>query len=130
MSIADQLAATPPQIRCFALVGQFLSPWAALEAAINNAIQTALQIASVQAVVITHNMQLRDKINVLRTVCDQCVNEPDCTYYKNQLAKIARFSSHRNMVAHDAFHVDDAKNADGVMFVSAKMKGTFALPIV
>jgi hypothetical protein len=73
MSFADQLAATPLQIRCFALVGQFLSHWAALEATINNAIQTAYQITSEQAAVLTQNMQLRDKINVLRTVCHLCV---------------------------------------------------------
>jgi hypothetical protein len=130
MSIADQLAATPPQIRCFALVGQFLNQWAALEATINNAIQTAFQITSIQEVVITRNMQFRDKINVLRTVCDLCVPEPDCAHYKNRLVAISKYSAHRNMVAHDAFHVDDADGADGVMFVSAKAKGRFELPIV
>ena len=47
MSIADPLAATPPQIRCFALVGQFLSHWAALEATINSLIQTAFSLTAI-----------------------------------------------------------------------------------
>jgi hypothetical protein len=33
------------------------------------------------------------------------------------------------MLAHTSFHPDDAEDADGVMFVTVKAKGTFALPI-
>ena len=114
------------QIRCFALIGQFLSHWAALEATINSAIQTAFSITAIQEVVLTRNMQSRDKTNVLRTVCDLCVPEPECAHYKNRLVAIGKFAAHRNMVAHDSF----AQGADGAMFVSAKAKGKFDLPII
>ena len=130
MSIADQLAATPPEIHCFSLVGQFLSHWAALEATINSAFQTAFGLTAIQEVVLTRNMQFRDKTNVLRTVCDLSVPEPECAHYKNRLVAIGRYAAHRNMVAHDSFHPDDAQDADGVMFVSAKAKGKFDLPII
>ena len=75
-------------------------------------------------------MQFRDKTNVLRTVCDLCVPEPQCALYKNRLVAIGKYAANRNMVAHDSFHPDDAQGADGVMFVNAKAKGKFDLPII
>lgn len=92
----------------------------------NNALQVALQITSVQAAVLTKNMQLRDKINVLRTVTDQCVPEPDCKFYKKRLDAIAEYSKHRNMIAHDSFHPDD--KGDGVHFVVVKAQNKLLFP--
>jgi hypothetical protein len=124
--IGDQLAQTPHEIRCFALVGQFLHHWAALEATLNNAIETAFGLKAIQGVVLTKNIQLRDKIHILRTITDMSVCEPDRTFYTQCLNAIAEFSAHRNMIAHDSFHPDD--QGDGVLFVVAKVKSGLKFP--
>ena len=130
MSTADQLAAIPPEIRCFALVGQLLSHWAELEATLDVAIQTAFQLDQDQTARMTKIMRLRDKIRVLHGACESCIPDPDRAHYKTQLDAISKYTAHRNLALQGLFRPDDAEKADGVMFIGSAARGRHGLPIV
>jgi hypothetical protein len=125
MPLADPLAATPPEIRTYALVGQFLFHWAGLEATLSDAVERAFGLTAIQGVVLTSNVWLEAKVRILRTVVDESLEEPDCAQYKRVLRDILKFSAHRNMMAHSSFYPDD--ESDGVLFVYPRAAGSLKL---
>jgi hypothetical protein len=56
-----------PETRAYALIGQFLKRWSNLEQQIHEAIGAALGLDETRRYILCANLQLRDKINVLRT---------------------------------------------------------------
>jgi hypothetical protein len=118
-----------PQTRCFALVGQFLHEWSNLELCIHDAIGSALKLNDLTRFIICANMQLRDKLNFLRTIVDVSkMPDSDRDHFSARLRDLAEYSFVRNMMAHDPFEPD--VSGDGVIFSAVKAKGRFSLPPV
>jgi hypothetical protein len=117
-----------PEIRCYALVGQFLQTWSVMEGALHNAIGTALSIETTKLQILCANIRFRDKIHILSTLIDVAPifsNEVK-TEFRKALRQLAEYSHARNMVAHDPFRLDASK--EGVEFLTVKAKGKFDLP--
>ena len=116
-----------PETRCYALVGQFLQAWSAMELSLRDAIGAALKIEPVKLQIIYANLRFRDKINILRTLIDVSFLPEDYkARAKSKLRKVANHSSKRNMVAHAPFGPDATKT--GVQFLTVKATGTFETP--
>ncbi len=116
-----------PETRAYALVGQFLQAWSAMELALRDAIGAALKIEPVKLQIIYANLRFRDKINILRTLIDiSSLPEDYKARAKSKLRKVANHSSKRNMVAHAPFGSDATKT--GVAFLTVRASGTFETP--
>lgn len=115
-----------PNVRCWALVGRFLQHWALMEAALKNAVAKALGLDLIQEAILTNNLQLRDKIHILRTAVDIASIHPgtERVRFKKILKDIGEYSPTRNMMAHDVF----APHDDGVKFLIIKAKGSLQFP--
>lgn len=110
---------------CVALVGQFLHEWSFLEYEMEQAIGAALGLSSIQRLMITKNMQLRDKINLLKTVAYMASSEKERSNRAKMLSAIADFAGNRNMIAHDLFL--PSKDGRGVNFLVTKARGRLAI---
>ena len=117
-----------PEIRCFALVGQFLQAWSIMEGSLHNAIGTALSIETTKLQILCANMRFRDKIHILTTLIDVApiFSKEEKSELMKTLRGLADDSGNRNMIAHDAFRPDD--EGVGVEFLTVKAKGKFDLP--
>lgn len=117
------------QRRAYALVGEFLHTWSEMELCLHDAIGAALRLDSLMQFILCANMQLRDKLNVLRTVVDVS-DIPDGMreHFSKRLRELTDYSPVRNMMAHDPFEPNS--NGDGVIFSAVKAKGKFDLPPV
>jgi hypothetical protein len=113
-----------PETRSYALVGQFLKRWSQLQDEIHEAIGAALNLDETKRYILCANLQLRDKLHILRTLVnvsslpDDAKDEADST-----LADIANYTK-RNMIAHDAFEPE----GDGVVFLPVKAKKIILTP--
>lgn len=115
-----------PYLRAVALVGQYLQRWSSLESSLNEAIGRAFGLTAVQEAIITRNMQLRDKLNVLKTVIALVNNDRDSRYTKT-LTEIGNLlTTERNLLAHESFWDDD--KGDGVQFLTVRAKGKLTFP--
>jgi hypothetical protein len=114
-----------PEIRAYALIGQFLKRWSELEQQIHEAIGAALGLDETRRYILCANLQLKDKVNVLRTLVQQSSFPIDVKESTNtELAAIQNYT-HRNMIAHDAFEPDPE---GGVVFLPVKAKKQFSRP--
>ena len=116
-----------PDTRCYALVGQFLQAWSAMELSLRDAIGAALRIEVAKLQIICSNLRFRDKTNILRTLID-ISSQPDDQkdQAKKELKKLEDHSGIRNMIAHDPFGPDPTKT--GVEFFTVRAKGKFETP--
>jgi hypothetical protein len=117
-----------PDTRAFALVGMFLQYWALMEEALREAMAKALGLQMVQAVIVASNIQLRDKIHILKTAVSitQFPDPEERERFTKLLQQIADSAHKRNMVAHDLFF--PPADGDGVRFLVFKAKGKFSMP--
>jgi len=117
-----------PEIRCYALVGQFLRAWSVMEGSLHNAIGTALSVETTKLQILCANMRFRDKIHILKTLIDVATifSKEEKAELMKTLSGLADDSGNRNMIAHDAFRPDD--EGVGVEFLTVKAKGKFDLP--
>lgn len=111
------------------LVGNFLAHWSILESQINRSLGDALGLSDVQRLIVTRNMQFRDKINAFKAIMSLYGDwEPatKITDALNQAADLANTS--RNVVAHETFWA----TGDGaaVEFSRIQAKGTVKFPSV
>ncbi|MET1415920.1 hypothetical protein ABVF61_26855 [Roseibium sp. HPY-6] len=115
--------------RCFTLVGQFLWHWAYLEASINDAIATALELGHPQRYIVTKNIQFRDKIKTLKAsvAVASSLSDEERRMHKRTLNKISDYAAKRNIIAHDMFGPDD--DTDSVMFLRTVASDRFELPV-
>ena len=98
-----------------------------LESTLNSAIEQALDLSVVQGFIVTRNVQLRDKIHVLKCIVDLVGNDKArFTKVLNEIADMSRVD--RNVIAHDMFWPDD--EGDGVKFNVVKATGKLAVPDV
>jgi len=104
-----------PETRAFALVGQFLHHWAAVESAMHECIQTAFKLTPVMNHIICANLAVYDKLAILRTVIFvSAFEEVEKPKFSKLLRRVGRYSGHRNTIAHTAFQSDPSKT--GVQF--------------
>jgi hypothetical protein len=115
-----------PDLRCLALVGRFLQSWSGLEGNLNGTIQVALGLDVLQAAMLANNMQLRDKINFLRSTISLLTIDPEQTEFIATINRISKYSEWRNTVAHQPFLADD--KTDGVRFLVFQAKGKINIP--
>lgn len=120
----ETFAKLDPEIRALALVGHFLQWWSMLESKLNDALGNGLRLTQLQTTIVTKNIQLRDKINILKTLVHTRGQEVE--RFKGALEEVSKLSLDRNMVAHDIFMDDD--DGDGVKFLVVKAKGKLAFP--
>ena len=114
--------------RAIALVGRFLQSWAFMEEGLHAAIAKALNLNQLQRYIVTANIQLRDKIHILRTLLHYIpINPPsDIERFDKMLEDIAKYSSKRNMMAHNAF--GPSENGTAVQFILTQAKGKLEFP--
>lgn len=119
-----------PETRAFALVGCFLAQWAIMESNIREAMGKALGLDQIQVAIINANIQLRDKIHIVRTAVDisPIYPETEKERYKKVLMDISDYSHNRNMMAHGMF--GPSTSSDGVEFFVTKAKGKLVFPDV
>lgn len=113
-----------PDIRCVALVGQYLQCWSLVEATLNEALRRALTLSYIQSAIVSRNVQLRDKIHILKTIAN--VIDVDAKRFTASLDTFSGMAWQRNMAAHDGFVPD--QTGDGVRFVVVKAKGKLDFP--
>lgn len=117
----------PPPLRTRLLIGTYLQSWSFMETDLNDAIQVALGLNSLQGVIVCKNITLRDKIYILKSIIT--LNDRKKIYESevDALSEIADIAGkERNMIAHDAFVPD--KEGDGVRFLVMKAKGKLVFP--
>jgi hypothetical protein len=115
-----------PETRAYALIGQFLKRWSDLEQQIHEAIGAALRLDETRRYILCANLQLKDKVNVLRTLVQQSSFPPDVKESTNKELTTILDYPNRNMIAHEAF--EHAPDGDGVVFLPVKAKKEFSRP--
>lgn len=121
------LSKLPPRVRCLCLVGSYLQFWATMEARLNEALYSALGVDSLPGTVVARNIQLRDKLNILRALISIApLSGEDNRTYSNTLKRIRDLSHDRNMVAHDMFMEDES--GECVEFIVVKASGKIQFP--
>ena len=126
MEKAPSLHELPPHIRARALVGYYLQSWAYMEADLNEAVGDALGLSNLQRTIVCKNMQLSNKLHVLKCVLTLEFHPNSCAEDLKALDAISKLSADRNMIAHDMFFDDDKGN--GVKFLVMKAKGKLSYP--
>lgn len=125
--MADK-GSTPEQFaRAFRLIGEFMYHWAALERALNSGVAQLLQIDSaLDQAILTTNMSVREKLNVLRTrlILSHTKDGPEWKRLNKLIDRIGDRNDDRNIVAHTSF----APHPKGVLFYQIKAKGQFSIP--
>lgn len=86
--------------------------------------EKAFDLTPTQALIVCKNIQLRDKLNILRTIVS--ITHPQHERFGKMLKAIGDLSLDRNMMAHDVFFADST--GDGVKFLVVRAKGKFAIP--
>ncbi len=117
-----------PTVHSCALVGNFLALWANMEAKIRDAIAKALGLSDIQSAIVSANIQLRDKVHILRTAVDLSPIRPqsEVSRFKSVLQSILDYAPTRNMMAHDMF--GPSEDGSGVEFMVVKAKGKLQFP--
>lgn len=116
-----------PDTRALVFVGAFLRGWALMEHELNSAVAKSLGLARLQEIIVTRNIQLRDKLNILATTIDLSgLDEKRREHFKSKLKKIANYAYVRNMMAHDAF--GPSPDSNGVQFLTIKARGSLEIP--
>ena len=116
-----------PETRAYALVGQFLQAWSAMELALRDAIGAGLDIEAVKLQIISSNLSFLYKVNILRTLVDvSFLSEDEKAQAKSKLQKLSEDLAKRNMIAHAPFRADATKT--GVEFLTVKARGKFETP--
>jgi hypothetical protein len=117
----------PAPRRARLLVGTYIQMWAFMETDLNDAIEVALGLDSLQGIIVCKNINLRDKIYILKSIIT--LNDPTKMYEAeiDALSDISDIAGkERNMIAHDAFAADT--DGDGVRFFVMKAKGKLTFP--
>ena len=119
---------TPEEFaECFRLVGEFMFYFAALEGSLNSGVRELLHIKGLEGLVITANIQMRDKVAIVRTILAMqgTKSEEWRTNANLLLNEIVKLSEDRNKIAHNFFAPEDG---GGVQIYTVKAKGRFELP--
>lgn len=110
----------PPEItdeKMCELVGSFMRKWAFLESRMNMSIEELLSMGSLGGAIVTANLEVRAKIQILRSVVSLYhPGDPQAEKQaKKDIEAIAGLSEDRNIVAHNPFSRTD--DLTGVQFM-------------
>src|SRR5262249_34886748 len=96
-AMADPKGWTEPEIRCFALVGEFLQWWSSMESSLHNAIGAALNIEALKVRILCANMGFRDKLNVIASLVDvaPAFSYDERNEIHKKLGTLAKYSANR-----------------------------------
>lgn len=115
------------QTRCVARVGNFLQHWALMESGLHDTLGKALGLTDLQTVIVCKNVQLRDKIHILRTALSIiALGTSKRETFDKTLREIDEYSHKRNMFAHDLFM--PSEDGESVEFVVVKARGSLKFP--
>lgn len=127
MASLDEFKALPIRMRSYALVGRYLQCWAFMEGKLNDALGKVLGIEGLKLLVVVRNIQLRDKIHIVKCALTlQRIPTAEVEQHQKLLERIGNLSKDRNMMAHDIFAGD--ADSEGVRFIVAKAKKSIQLP--
>lgn len=104
-------------------VGRFLFNWAALEQKLADALEIGLKLDPIGVAILVGNTQLRDKLNILKTLAHVYDHAQSREIIKT-LDAIGNYSTIRNMMAHDLH----GARGDKVQFFRIRAKGRFDMP--
>ena len=113
--------------RAFALVGKFMFTWAHVEGILNESVGKLMGIDDgVSETILTANMTVREKLNVIRTSLLLGLDNASDEWRKTSklMDALGDRNGDRNIVAHNQF----GPRPDGVTFFMVKAKGEFAIP--
>ena len=115
-----------PEIRAFAMVGQFLQTYAKMEEALHDAIGTALSIDPIKLKILAVNIEFSKKVQILRTLIDisKSFTDEERKTANSECKKMITFAENRNIVAHTYFGPDFINK--GVEFKTVKASGDFS----
>lgn len=108
------------------LVGRFMYHWGTMEFEVNRAIGKVLKLGAAQTWIVARNMQLRDKLNVLRTVTNLEGPTADGKKIIEALGQIATLADSRNLIAHNSFY--PSRDGTGVEFFRVQARDKFNMP--
>jgi len=117
--------------RVFAYVGRFFGQWATMEAEINRAIGKALKLDLLQQTILTAEVDLSRRIQILRTAIKLSpMTDEDRKNIGERLTDLLNNKVRiRNIIAHNLFHITEDRK--GIRFFYTKVKGTLTLdPVV
>ncbi len=114
--------------RTYALVGRFFFEWALMDMQLQQALGKALSLSDINTRVVATNIQLTDKLYILRTTLhlSDGIDDERKAQFNKVLKEIGVYLRVRNMIAHSAFNEDP--NGDGVSFYVIKAHGTYRTP--
>lgn len=116
----------PRELRTVALVGSYLQFFACMESQLNEAMRAALGLTTLQSIMVCKNMQLRDKIHLLKSATNLLLSDTEAEPHVKTLVSIAKLTNDRNTVAHEFFFADP--DGDGVQFLVVKAKSEVTFP--
>ncbi|MFK0273329.1 hypothetical protein ACIQUG_06625 [Ensifer sp. NPDC090286] len=120
----DGLLALDPDVRAFTLVGAYLGYFALLEAGVNDAVSSVLEIKGLRAAIVARNMSFDDKLKTLRALVAEYIHDKEEARAFDDLAKRAkRCGESRNIIAHTPFR--RSEQSDGVEFFATSANSTF-----
>jgi len=105
----------------------YLQSWAVMEGQLNRTVSRALGLDILQGIVVTKNIQMRDKLSIAKSLLHlEVIGEPSRSTYLKVLERVGTLCGDRNTVAHEMFDYDD--QGDGVRFYATKAKGKLKFP--
>lgn len=108
-------------------VGRFMCFWSTLEVELNNSISDLFGLEGIRERIITTNMSVREKINVIVTTLQEyCSQEKWYSDAKQTMARIGSLSEDRNIAAHHMFYPKDT--GDAVVFLVVRARGKVKFP--
>ena len=116
--------ALEPEIRCVALVGEFMRRWSAMESALQEVLAVVLKIDDIRHTIVCSHIGLGEKLGIVRAVVHtvpMLVEEE-----KKRLFGVLQTimdNPYRNRIAHTHFQADPA--GDGVLFSVVRARGKF-----
>jgi hypothetical protein len=106
------------------LVGRFLYHFSKLEDCINNAIAKLLQLDSNSSEIVTANVEISRRLNIVQTAITSQNARPNEDWLRKEIdetfSTMRRLNDERNVIAHSSF---EPHPTDGVQFKRAIAKG-------
>lgn len=101
--------------------------WAAVEAEMNRTLKALLETGLIESDIVSANMQVRDKIHVIRTIkALYCKTDVDLSKRLGKtLDRVVSLTRKRNVAAHNMF---TETPSGGVSFFTVKAKGAWSNP--
>src|ERR1700733_9074154 len=115
-------------VKACELVGRFFYHWSQLEFTINRAIWKLFDVAALEGLIITSNLQLRDRLHIVNTALQFKGRSQDEVWkrrVRKTINRIGRLGGNRNFLAHTMFSATTTGHVD---FFHVEARGSLNLP--